>query len=113
MSAVNRRRFLTGSLTVLGAGGAGAGVGLAGSGTAHATGGPSRPAGAEDEVVARELAVRLPFDGPHQSGILTPRQSEASLTPWTASRPTPTSCSKGCRRSPPRPGSSPRARRSA
>jgi deferrochelatase/peroxidase EfeB len=79
MSPVDRRRFLTGSLTALGAGGIGAAAGLVGADAATA----SPPAPSLDttvyEVGGRELTVRWPFDGAHQSGVLTPKQEEATF----------------------------------
>ena len=73
MSPVDRRRFLTGSLATLGAGSAAA--------LAASTGASAAPAAADDAFVLdqRELQLRVPFDGRHQSGILTPRQAQASF----------------------------------
>jgi deferrochelatase/peroxidase EfeB len=79
MSPLNRRSFLSRSLTTLGAGGFGAAVGLsAGSG---ASADPrERPLAVQArDVQLREFRVREPFDGARQSGILTPRQAEATF----------------------------------
>jgi deferrochelatase/peroxidase EfeB len=77
MSPIDRRRFLTRSLLTLGAaGGAGAGAGMLG-----AAGG----AAAANEDAAGELAASggllrtVAFDGPHQAGILTPAQPQATF----------------------------------
>jgi deferrochelatase/peroxidase EfeB len=77
MSELDRRRFLTRSLTTLGAAGAGAGaIALSGS--------SAKAAPAEDlqERVMRdglkELDVRVPFDGRYQSGILDARPAQAT-----------------------------------
>jgi deferrochelatase/peroxidase EfeB len=78
MNPVDRRRFLAGSLAALGAGGAGAAVGLSASGTGAQAATPSL-ASQEWAVSERELVVRIPFDGAHQSGILTPRQPQATF----------------------------------
>jgi deferrochelatase/peroxidase EfeB len=78
MTDVNRRRFLTRSLTTLGAGGAAAAaVALSEGGPANAQDGgtlleQSRRLG------LRELDVRIPFDGRHQSGVLTARPAQAT-----------------------------------
>jgi deferrochelatase/peroxidase EfeB len=77
MSQLDRRRFLTRSLTTLGAAGAGAG-------TLALTGGSAAAAPAPDlqERVMRdglkELSMRVPFDGRYQSGILDARPAQAT-----------------------------------
>ena len=80
MSPVDRRRFITRSLGAIGAGGVGAAVaaGFASQTATSAAAAPSAAAEAE-QVNAQALAVRLPFDGAHQSGILTPKQNEATF----------------------------------
>jgi deferrochelatase/peroxidase EfeB len=78
MSGVDRRRFLKGSLTVIGAGGAGAAVALTGADHAHAAATPALKTEA-GEVGTRELSVRVPFDGSHQAGILTDRPPQATF----------------------------------
>jgi len=79
MKPVDRRRFLTRGLGALGAGGVGAvlGAGLAGEAAASAP--PLSPAAAAEQVNTQALAARVTFDGSHQSGILTPRQNEATF----------------------------------
>jgi len=79
VSPVDRRGFLTRSLTVLGAGGAGAAIGLAGADGASASAPPASLAQAADAIGTRELAVVVPFDGPHQAGILTSRPAQATF----------------------------------
>ena len=78
MSPVNRRGFLAGALSTLGAGGAGAAaVALGGGGSATAATAPDLEVQAR-EVALRELDVRVPFDATHQSGVLTPRPAQAT-----------------------------------
>ncbi|HTU86426.1 MAG TPA: Dyp-type peroxidase [Solirubrobacteraceae bacterium] len=76
MSQVNRRRFLKGSLATVGAGGVGLGAGLSAGG---ASAKPPDPQQQAQAVLADELATRTPFDGAHQSGILTPPQNQATV----------------------------------
>ena len=78
MSSVDRRNFLKGSLTALGAGGAGAAVGLAAADRAHAAPIADLTTAARD-VNARELTQRVPFDAYHQSGIITPKAAQATF----------------------------------
>jgi deferrochelatase/peroxidase EfeB len=77
MSELDRRRFLTRSLSTLGAAGAGAGaIALTGGSAAAA------PAPDLQERVMRdglkELGMRVPFDGRHQSGILDARPAQTT-----------------------------------
>jgi deferrochelatase/peroxidase EfeB len=78
MSRVDRRRFLTRSLATLGAGSAGAAIALETSGSASASSPSPDLATQVLGVGQRELMVRYPFDGAHQSGILTPRQMQSA-----------------------------------
>jgi deferrochelatase/peroxidase EfeB len=76
MAGVNRRGFLTRSLTALGAGGTGAAaVALSAGDTAHAE---TDLLQESRGVGLRELGARIPFDGVHQSGVLTPRPAQAT-----------------------------------
>jgi deferrochelatase/peroxidase EfeB len=79
MSGLDRRTFLSGSLAVVGAGA----VGIAGGAVAEAaTRSHQKPEDAEkasERALAGELGQRVPFDGPHQSGILTPAQRQATF----------------------------------
>ena len=79
MKPVDRRRFLTRGLGALGAGGVGAVVGAGLAGEAAASAPPLSPAAAAEQVNTQALAARVTFDGSHQSGILTPRQNEATF----------------------------------
>jgi deferrochelatase/peroxidase EfeB len=72
MTRVDRRRFLAGAGTAA-AGAAAASVGLGSIADAAST--PTA-----GEIVAGEgLLDRVPFDGRHQAGILTPRQNQATF----------------------------------
>ncbi|HTU30367.1 MAG TPA: Dyp-type peroxidase [Solirubrobacteraceae bacterium] len=78
MTNVNRRRFLTRSLTTLGAGGAAAAaVALSEGGDAQAQDSGSLLEQSR-RLGLRELDVRIPFDGRHQSGVLTARPAQAT-----------------------------------
>jgi deferrochelatase/peroxidase EfeB len=79
MRPVDRRRFLKGGLGALGAGGIGAVVGAGVAGQAAAAPAALSPAAAAEQVNQRALAARIPFDGPHQAGILTPKQDAATF----------------------------------
>ncbi len=68
MSGIDRRTLLQRSALVLGAGG----LGAAGKATAA---GPR----ADELPPAPQLDLRVPFNGPHQAGILTPQQDHATF----------------------------------
>jgi deferrochelatase/peroxidase EfeB len=87
VSQLDRRRFLTRSLTTLGAGAAGAAAALEASGSAHASGPRPDLTTRSLRLGRRELMVRHPFDGVHQSGILTPRQMQAACVSLDAVAP--------------------------
>jgi len=72
MSPVSRRGFLAGGL----AGGVGVGVGLTAGG---ASAKPVDPAEQARDALAGSLATRIPFDAPHQAGILTPAQDQMTM----------------------------------
>jgi deferrochelatase/peroxidase EfeB len=76
VNPLDRRRFLTRSVAALGAGsvGSAAGAALAPNGTASAA-----TPGSTANGLTPGLNDRIPFDGPHQAGILTPRQNEATF----------------------------------
>ena len=94
MSPVDRRNFLKGSLTALGAGGAGAAVGLASAERAHAA--PTQDlATASRDVNGRELMQRLPFDAFHQSGIITPKPAQATVVALDSVAPNRTALVEG------------------
>ena len=94
MSPVDRRNFLKGSLTALGAGGAGAAVGLASADRAHAAATPDLATAARN-VDARELMRRIPFDGYNQSGILTPKAAQATVLALDSIAPNTTALFEG------------------
>jgi deferrochelatase/peroxidase EfeB len=72
VSRVSRRGFITGGL----AGGVGVGVGLGAAGA----GANTLSAGEQArDALADALARRIPFDGPHQAGILTPAQDQMTM----------------------------------
>jgi deferrochelatase/peroxidase EfeB len=79
VSPLDRRNFLKGSLTALGAGAGGAAVGLAAADRAPAAAASADLTTASREVGARELTQRVPFDAYHQSGIITPKAAQASF----------------------------------
>ncbi len=85
MSPIDRRQFLGRSAAVLGAGAIGLGVGAevaSGSSTS-----PPTSEEAAERVLADELASRNAFEGYHQQGILTPRQSSAAFVALDAIAP--------------------------
>jgi len=91
MSPVDRRRFLTRSLATLGAAGsAGAAVAIGASGGAEAAAAQPDLATESLQVGRRELMVRYPFDGVHQAGILTPRQTQSTVIALDSIAQTPT-----------------------
>lgn len=76
MKRVNRRTFVTRSAGLLGA--AGAGALIEGSASARADGGGT-PAQQLERFDNAQLAIRVPFDGLHQAGILTPAPAQATF----------------------------------
>lgn len=82
MKPLDRRHFLTRSVAALGAGSVGAAVGLA----PEALGAPNTGRPAPDSSPG--LNVRIPFDGPHQAGVLTPRQEHATFVALDSIAPT-------------------------
>ncbi|MFZ0040871.1 MAG: hypothetical protein WAK93_06170, partial [Solirubrobacteraceae bacterium] len=79
MSPVDRRRFISRSLTAIGAGGVGAVAGAAAADETRASTPRPSLAAQSAAVDRRELSLSIPFDGHHQSGILTPRQPSGGL----------------------------------
>jgi deferrochelatase/peroxidase EfeB len=80
MKPLDRRNFLTRSAALIGAGGVGAAVGAtlapdapASTPTADST------AGSTANGLTPDLGIRIPFDGPHQAGVLTTRQDQATF----------------------------------
>ena len=80
MSETDRRTFLARSGALLGAGALG-GLGAA-TVAGAAAGEPSPDSGAVGELasVRDQLSDNEPFDGPHQAGILTAKQAQATFT---------------------------------
>jgi len=79
VSPLDRRAFLTRSAAVIGAGSVG-GIGALAHGEAQADSTSATPsAGQEWDVSQAQLAVREPFDGPHQAGILSPAPAQATF----------------------------------
>jgi deferrochelatase/peroxidase EfeB len=83
---LDRRRFLTRSVAALGAGGIGAAVGSMAAPDALAST-AAKPASTGDALTAG-LGVRVPFDGPHQAGILTTRPDQATFVALDSTAPT-------------------------
>jgi deferrochelatase/peroxidase EfeB len=79
VSPLDRRQFLTRSATLLGAGGLGALAGVAAEADSRASAPQQSFVEQSRATLAAELATRVPFDGPHQAGILTPGQAQATL----------------------------------
>ena len=85
MSPIDRRQFLGRSAAMLGAGAIGLGAG-AEVASGSSTSAPTSEEAAE-RVLADELASRNAFEGYHQHGILTPRQSNAAFVALDAIAP--------------------------
>jgi len=78
MSSLDRRQFMKRSLVVVGAGGVGAIGGALGEAAPNPAPTQPSPAGEAQATVQRELLGTVPFDGPHQAGILTKAQAQAT-----------------------------------
>jgi deferrochelatase/peroxidase EfeB len=89
MSPLDRRQFLTGSAAVLGAGALGAIVGAEAEAGSRANGATQSASAAAQTRIALgdELATRVPFDAPHQAGILTPAPAQATFVALDAIAP--------------------------
>ncbi len=81
MSSLDRRQFMKRSLAVVGAGGVGAlGGALAERPRFAPATAPPSAAAQSRAVLSEELLSSVPFDGPHQAGILTPApQAQATF----------------------------------
>jgi deferrochelatase/peroxidase EfeB len=86
MSPLDRRQFMGRSLALLGAGGLGA---LGGAVARDSGEEPSTPSAraVEEHAESAQLASSIPFDGPHQAGILTAAQAHAGLVALDAIAP--------------------------
>jgi len=81
MSPLDRRQFLTGSAAVLGAGALGAIAGAEAEAESRANAAVTQSASEQARIaLGGELATRVPFDAPHQAGILTPAPAQAQAT---------------------------------
>jgi len=87
MSPLDRRQLLTRSAALLGAGATGALAGALAEAESHCT--PATPSAIEQARSApgNELNTRIPFDGPHQAGILTPAPAQATFVALDAIAP--------------------------
>ncbi|MFZ1155799.1 MAG: Dyp-type peroxidase [Solirubrobacteraceae bacterium] len=79
MSPLDRRQFMKRSLAVVGAGGVGALAGALGEAELRAGSSASSIASESRATLQSELLTRAPFDGPHQAGILSKPQAQATL----------------------------------
>lgn len=79
MSSLDRRQFMKRSLVVVGAGGVGALGGALGEAALNPAPATPSPAGEAQATLQRELLSRIPFDGPHQAGILTKAQAQSTF----------------------------------
>ncbi len=79
MSPLDRRQFLTRSAALLGSAGMGAAAGALSESQALASTPEVGEAAQARATLARELASRVPFDGPNQSGVLTSAPGQASF----------------------------------
>jgi deferrochelatase/peroxidase EfeB len=79
VSPLDRRQFLTRSAAILGASGLGAVAGAIAEVDSRASAPAQNATEQARQTLANELATRVPFDGEHQSGILTPAQAQSTL----------------------------------
>jgi deferrochelatase/peroxidase EfeB len=76
MTPVDRRHFLTRSAAAIGIGGVGAAVGAT---LAPEAGAKAAKPNSTGNSLTPDLGDRIPFDGPHQAGVLTTRQDQATF----------------------------------
>jgi deferrochelatase/peroxidase EfeB len=79
MSPLDRREFLTGSMALLGAGAVGAAGGALAEAATRTERKEQSVAQQSKRSLASELGTRVPFDGPHQAGILNPAPAQATF----------------------------------
>jgi deferrochelatase/peroxidase EfeB len=79
MSGLDRRQFMKRSLVVAGAGGVGALAGVLGEAELRSGSTAHTRAGEPQAALQAELLARTPFDGPHQAGILSKPQAQATF----------------------------------
>jgi deferrochelatase/peroxidase EfeB len=87
MSPLDRRQFVGRSLALLGAGGIGALAGVEAGRTDQADAAGLSPGALAQRAGTASLAAAVPFDAPHQSGILTPAPAQASFAALDAIAP--------------------------
>jgi deferrochelatase/peroxidase EfeB len=89
MSPLDRRQFLTGSAALLSAGALGAIAGAEAEAESRVNAATQSTSAAKQARVAlgNELGRRVPFDGPHQAGILTPAPAQATFVALDAIAP--------------------------
>jgi deferrochelatase/peroxidase EfeB len=88
VSPLDRRQFLSGSAALLGAGALGAIAGAEAEAENRANAATrSTPATQTQIALDEELAGRIPFDGPHQAGILMPAPAQATFVALDAIAP--------------------------
>ncbi len=80
MNELDRRQFMKRSLAVVGAGGVGALGGALVESELRAHPKPPDAAAQSRAVLSDELLSSVPFDGPHQAGILAPAPAQAQAT---------------------------------
>ncbi len=80
MSDLDRRQFMKRSLAVVGAGGVGALGGALIESELRAHPKPADALAQSRAVLSDELLSSVPFDGPHQAGIITPAPAQAQAT---------------------------------
>jgi deferrochelatase/peroxidase EfeB len=85
MSPLNRRRFITGSLATLGASG-GAAIAFGQTTSARAQGGTDDPS-SQLTSLEQSLLEKVPFDGLHQSGIISSRPAQATYVALDSTAP--------------------------
>jgi deferrochelatase/peroxidase EfeB len=79
VSPLDRRQFLTRSAAIVGASGLGAVAGAIAEADSRANAPAQNATEQARQTLANELATRVPFDGEHQSGILTPAQAQSTM----------------------------------
>ncbi|HXQ00056.1 MAG TPA: Dyp-type peroxidase [Solirubrobacteraceae bacterium] len=80
MSQLDRREFMKRSLALVGAGGVGALGGALADSELRASPPPPSETAESQEVLSNELLASVPFDGPHQAGIVAPTPAQAQAT---------------------------------
>ncbi|HTA14869.1 MAG TPA: Dyp-type peroxidase [Solirubrobacteraceae bacterium] len=79
MTALDRRQFMKRSMAVVGAGGVGALAGALGEAELRSGASAAGPEDPSQAALQAELLRRVPFDGPHQAGVLSRPQAQATF----------------------------------